>query len=207
MSSKDSYKNSQTNNSSPSINDDALQFNKDAIDLQKDPEIIISRRGSVEITLTTLVSNRLSRKLEENLSDPSYHKMMKKLKNHIFTSKKLPKLTVPEFINTIQKKTKCEDSTLVMGLMLLERYCEMQNILITPMNVFRLFYSSVVSSIKTVEDRTYTNKYYAKIINVTTEEFNELESAFLNGIEFRSHIEQENFWEYKERLKKESNLL
>ena len=53
---------------------------------------------------------------------------------------------------------------------------------------------------KYYDDESFTNKVYAKTCGISTEELLELELEFMNYIDFKIYIKDEEFYKYKKKL-------
>ena len=63
--------------------------------------------------------------------------------------------------------------------------------------------ASILVSIKFNEDDYYENSFYAKVGGIKLQEINNLESTFLNDLEFEIFIKPEIFENYKSHIMNE----
>lgn len=139
--------------------------------------------------------------LFKNRTLNNYNQKIKEQSKMIFSSKKIPKIPISDYIQRIIQYTGIENSSLITSLIYLDRICQ-NDILITDYNIHRLLLMSIIMSIKNNEDIIYENGYYSKVAGVTIKEFNKLESDFLILLEFKLFVSEEEFFKYKFYLEK-----
>ena len=117
-----------------------------------------------------------------------------------FVNVKIPKISIEDYLNRIQKYSDLEDSTLVIALIYIDRLLENRNIILSKYNVYRILLTAVLLAIKYNEDEIYDNSFFAKIFGVTIKELNKLENEFLDLIEFKLFISRKTFKLYYNRI-------
>ena len=163
---------------------------KDFIDVEVN--INQNLNSSISITLLNLIS--------ENRSKHNYKKLLKKQKNNIFNSLKVPKLSIGDFLYRITYYTKVNDETLISSLILIDRYCKKNKIILTVYNIHYLLFISILVTIKFMEDKFFSNKYYAAICGIKLSLLNKMEYEFLCGIKFELFIDKDFFTQYQNLL-------
>ena len=78
----------------------------------------------------------------------NYKEKIKSQKKSLFTSKKIPNISIGDYLTRIKKFTLINDSTLIICLIYLDRYLKMNKIILTEFNVHRMFFSSLLLAIK-----------------------------------------------------------
>ena len=138
-----------------------------------------------------LLSTVLSRLIEINdqSSDGNSHTTR-------FHSVSVPDIPLQKYLKRISRYTDCNVETLVCSVMYVLRVSRRSDITITSLNVHRLLITSVVVSMKYVEDECFTNRYMAKVGGVSLSELNRLEVSFLKRLDFSLHIAPENFEQF-----------
>ena len=109
-----------------------------------------------------------------SLTSESPNEIQHYLSKDIFITNN-PPITLEAFLNRIVKYTKMENSTMIIMLIYLDRYCEKANVSLNDRNVHRLMFFSVMAAIKYNEDEFCKNSYYALVAGLPAEEFNYLE--------------------------------
>ena len=147
---------------------------------------------SISITLIDVLSN--------NHLNEHYKKKLKAQSKQVFTSKTIPKISLGDYVNRIIKYTKIEDSTLIISLIYIDRFCKHKKILLTEFNIHRVFFTALLVSIKYNEDKYYSNLYSAKIGGLKLHKLNKLEAEFLLGISFKLFVDANVYKQYEANL-------
>ena len=104
------------------------------------------------------LSKVIQRTLENNKNhqnDPQMTKLFSKNRRQIYS--------IEEYILRLKKYLKFDKQTFILGLIYLDRICDLNNFLIKFENFYRLFFISLILAIKYNHDSIHTNAYYAKI--------------------------------------------
>jgi hypothetical protein len=118
------------------------------------------------------------------------------IQESLFKGRKIPKISVELYIDRLKKYFSFEDQTLVLSLIYVDRFCEMNSIKLKISNFHRIFLVGIVIAIKFNEDIYYPNSFYSKIGGITLEDLNALEANFLKMIEYSLYIDDELFKKY-----------
>ena len=148
-------------------------------------ENLQSQLRSINHSLNSNVSISLINLISQNKLKKNYKELLKKQKKLIFNAKDLPKISLGDFIYRIVYYSKMEDATLISAIIILDRFCKKQKIILTEFNVHKLLFVSVLIAIKSYEDKYFTNKFYAKICGIQTEVLNKLEYEFICSLDFQ----------------------
>jgi hypothetical protein len=146
------------------------------------------------------ISTTLMQLITDNKAKPHYNEKLKQQAKQIYTSRKLPQISVNDYIVRIAKYMKIEDSTLILALIYIDRITRKRKIFVNEYNVYRLFFMSVVVATKYNEDKHYSNTYYAKIGGVELEQLNQMECEFVMSINFDLFVEAKVFDKYETSL-------
>jgi len=132
----------------------------------------------------------------------SKHKISSKNDDYseAFKGKKAPSISINLFLQRFLKYSNIEESTLIISLIYLDRYCEFTQTKLQPLNIHRLVLCSTLAAIKYNEDDYFANSFYAKVGGVTMEEINKLENKFITGLDFALFIYEESFTKYSQYL-------
>ena len=114
----------------------------------------------------------------------------------VFSANLIPNISIEDYLIRIQTYSNIEKSTLIISLILIDRLCQISNIILTYHNIHRLIFSAILISIKYNEDTYYDNKYYAEIAGVKLKELKLLEYNFLSMIHFKLFIPDEIYNKY-----------
>jgi len=146
--------------------------------------------------LISSISQLIIEILEENKA-----KKVKTAKND-FNSKSPPSISIDAYIDRIVKYTKIESSTLIIGLIYLDRVSDLSQLELTYNNIHRLFFVSILMSIKYNEDDIYSNEFYAKVAGIQMVELNKIERVFIGMMNFILFVDRQLYDAYKENLQK-----
>ena len=117
-----------------------------------------------------------------------------------FLSKKVPAITIKNYLERLIKYTKIESTTLVLILIFIDRVCDINKIRLNYFNIHKLIIASMLVSIKYNEDDYFSNEFYAKVGGIRMTEMNKLEYEFLSLIEFNLFVNEEVFNKYNTYL-------
>ena len=117
-----------------------------------------------------------------------------------FLSKKVPAITIKNYLERLIKYTKIESTTLVLILIFIDRVCDINKIRLNYFNIHKLIIASMLVSIKYNEDDYFSNEFYAKVGGIRMTEMNKLEYEFLCLIEFNLFVNEEVFNKYNTYL-------
>ena len=146
------------------------------------------------------ISMTLMQLITDNKANRHYNEKLKQQAKQIYTSRKLPEISVNDYIVRIAKYMKIEDSTLILALIYIDRITRKRKIFVNEYNVYRLFFMSVVVATKYNEDKHYSNTYYAKIGGVELEQLNQMECEFVMSINFDLFVEAKVYDKYETSL-------
>ena len=118
----------------------------------------------------------------------------------VFTSKKVPSISIQAFLERILKYTKIEESTLIMTLIYIDRLCDFNQVQLSEVNIHRIILATLVLAIKYNEDDYYSNEFYAKVGGVSLIELNQLEYESIKMIRHTLFVEDELYKKYEKYL-------
>ena len=150
---------------------------------------------SIIAKIASILDIIVARNEEENSENSQFH-----YEGSLFAHKKIPKISIEDYLNRIQKYSKLEDSTLVIALIYIDRLLSNQNIELSKYNVHRILLAAILAAIKYNEDEIYDNYSFAKIFAVSSKELNKLENKFLDLIEFKLFVSDEIFQLYYDKI-------
>ena len=175
------------------ISDDAEE------DLETKPETKIKDDEVAKLqNLSSIkaISQTLTSILENNKKLQNFKEIIKSQSKMVFSANLIPNISIEDYLIRIQTYSNIEKSTLIISLILIDRLCQISNIILTYHNIHRLIFSAILISIKYNEDTYYDNKYYAEIAGVKLKELKLLEYNFLSMIHFKLFIPDEIYNKY-----------
>jgi hypothetical protein len=125
--------------------------------------------------------------------------------NDIFNPKKMPNISISDYINRIIEYTNIEENTLICALIYIDSISKIKKI--TIYNIYKILFSAVLISIKFNEDEIYPNNFYAQIAGVPSQELLQMEHEFLILINFNLLIDENKFSSLKIALKNLNQIM
>jgi len=171
----------------------------------KSNEIIYEKTETEEETINEDETSQLEyifKIISENLLNiTSSNKQIKISPNisPIFNINK-PLISIYDYLCRINRYSSFELSTYIVSLIYLDRICKEAKIFLTPYNIHKLLFTSILIAAKYNEDKLYTNSHYAKIAGVSTKELINMENCFLFAIKFKLYIDVKTYQEYSSCL-------
>ena len=121
-------------------------------------------------------------------------------KNDVFYSKKIPNLTIKEYLVRIRKYSDIEDLTLICVFIYIKKFIERNNYIILINNIYRIILAACTIAIKFHEDSNYKNLYIAKIGGLDLLTMNKIEYYFYVLLNFDLIINEEDFKKIENEL-------
>ena len=84
-----------------------------------------------------------------------------------------------------------------MALMYIDRLSHYSSIILTPYNIHRIIFVSILMAIKYNEDICFEYDFYSKIAGISMKELKNLEGEYIDLIKFHFFINKEDFDKYK----------
>ena len=125
--------------------------------------------------------------------------------NDIFNPKKIPNISISDYLNRIIEYTNIEENTLICALIYIDSISKIKKI--TIYNIYKILFSAVLVSIKFNEDEIFPNNFYAQIAGVPSNELLQMEHEFLILINFNLLIDQNKFSSLKTALKNLNQIM
>jgi len=108
-----------------------------------------------------------------------------------FEGKKIPNISIKDYLGRIQHYLDVQNSTNIIALIYLERFCEFNKLKLNMANFHRLYFVSLIVAIKFNEDESYGNNYYSKVGGIQISAFNSLETLFLKNLNYSLYVSNE----------------
>ena len=152
------------------------------------------------INLIDSISKTLDTILEKNKDSKNYKDILKKQSMMYFSANSIPNISIRDYLIRIQNYSDLEKSTLILSLILIDKMCTKSGILLTPYNIHRILFSSVLISIKYNEDSYFDNTFYSQIAGVKPSELQILEYTFLEYNDFNVFVKDIEYEQYEKYL-------
>ena len=115
--------------------------------------------------------------------------------NSSFELKRIPFISLYDYLCRIIKYMKIKDDTLIYALIYIDRIYK-NKFNITSYNIHKLSFIAIVLASKYKEDNCLSKKIYSKIGGITIKEFEKMEIEFCFYINYRLYIKKELFEKY-----------
>ena len=122
------------------------------------------------------------------------------IKNDIFYSKRIPNLTIQQYLIRIKKYSNIEDYTLIYAFIYIIKFIKKNYYIILLNNIYRILLASCTISIKFLEDSNYKNSYISKIGGLNLDDMNAIEYNFYIGINFNLKVSENELKEIEDEL-------
>ena len=145
--------------------------------------------------IVNAVSEILKQIIENNNEQPIKNDSIRK-KHPSLYSEVPPKISIYEYVSRIQKYCSIEKNIIILGLIYIDRICDINRLRLTNYNIHRILFISILIALKYNEDSIYSNKYYSEVAGVSLKELNSMESSFLELLDFKLYVSEEEFKKY-----------
>ena len=149
--------------------------------------------------VTPFMQKQIIKAIAQNLRDiireNIRNNQMKYVKHDIFYINRQHSISIEDFVNLIFKSTKMSISTLIISIMYIDKFCELNKYILSLKNVHRILIASCLLSIKFNEDSIST-RYYSKIVGTTDYDLNNLELYFYIKLQFSLFENEDDYQKY-----------
>ena len=164
-------------------------------------EMKIKKRHSSKSVANTKLIDIISELLknmckDNNNSEINNKNILSNKKIKFFMLKKIPSISINDYLLRLAKYSKISDSTLVFILIYIDRLCHKYNFKINNYNIYKLLLASMVVAIKFNEDEFYTSEFYGQLGGISKIEMNNLEYEFATMINFNLFIKEDLYYQY-----------
>ena len=150
----------------------------------------------IEINKIITAISEILKQIAENNNEQHIKKDLLKKQHSILYSEIPPKISVYDYVYRIQKYCLIEKNTIILALIYIDRICEMNRFILTNYNIHRILFISILTAIKYNEDSVYSNKYYSEVAGVSLKELNLMENSFIELLDFKLFVTEEEFKKY-----------
>lgn len=113
----------------------------------------------------------------------------------------VPGILIEDYVHRIAEYTYISPTTLVVTLIFLDRLCDRYpSLLVTQLNVFKLFFVAARVASKVNDLRTLNNKHFASVGGISNKHLNELEARFLIDLRFDLFVSPRDFMVYGQKI-------
>ena len=109
------------------------------------------------------VIKSISKNLKDIIKENIQNNQMKYVQNDIFCFNHVPGILIDDYINRIYKYTKMNISSLIMSIIYIDRFCEINRYVLCMNNIHKILLTACLVSIKFNEDINISTKYYSEV--------------------------------------------
>jgi hypothetical protein len=156
-----------------------------------------------ESTKDVIIYKNVLKEIEKTLiSIIAKNKKLKKAKDKKspFYNENVPKISIFDYLLRIKKYTGIENTTLIIGLIYIDRLYTIKGITLNKYNIHKILFTSILIAIKYNEEHIYNNVFYSKVAGLSITELNYLERKFLEIINYKLFVTEVIFNEYNKYL-------
>jgi hypothetical protein len=146
----------------------------------------------INTKIISSIALNLQEIINENLMNIKYSYR----KGDPFYTFHLPLISLDNYIKRIFFYTKIDISTLLIAIIYIDTFCDMNRYILCINNIHRVIMASCVLSIKFNEDLSFGNDYYAKMANFSVDLLNRLEYEFYVMMNFKLFVNNDIYRKY-----------
>lgn len=117
-----------------------------------------------------------------------------------FISKKIPSISINDYIERLFRYSKVQQEIFILVLIYIDRVCQNHKINLNYNNIHKIILISFIVAIKFYEDEYYSLNYYSKLGGVSKKEIINLEYKFLVLLDFNLYVKDDLFNKYNQNL-------
>lgn len=117
-----------------------------------------------------------------------------------FISKKIPTISIKDYIERLTKYGRTFDEIVIIILIYIDTVCAKHDIHLNYYNIHKLIFAAFIVAIKFYEDKYYSIQYYAKLGGISKKEAINLEYEFMSLMDFNLFIKPELYEKYYKNL-------
>ncbi len=136
--------------------------------------------------------------LKEIIKENIQNNQIPYVRNDIFYYSHIPEISIDDYINRIFKNTKMNISSLILSIIYIDRFCEMNRYVLCMNNIHRILLTACLLSIKFNEDTNISTKYYADIAGIQVYELKNLEFYLCVKLRFSLYVDSDYYQKYYE---------
>jgi len=138
--------------------------------------------------------------VNHNLASRRRSRMTETCKFTDFKTSAVPEISLEDYLWRVVDYCYISPTSMVLACILIDRLIISHGLLINPLNIFKLFFTSVRVASKVHELRSLSNKNFATVGGVSASQLNALEASFVNIFGWELWVEHEEFVKYCKRL-------
>lgn len=117
-----------------------------------------------------------------------------------FTTGKIPSILFSDYIKRILKYTEASNEAFILSIYYIYKLkTRVHEDFISEYSIHRIYLTSLLISIKYIDDIFNTNSFYARVGGIKTPELNKLEVEFVSRMKFDFYFEESCFYKFYDK--------
>lgn len=113
-----------------------------------------------------------------------------------FYLRRVPNITLSEYITYILEHTNINISTIIIAIIYIDMFCEKYKYVLCFNNIYLMFLTACLLSIKFNEDKYISSEFYAEICEIPVEYLNELEKYLCLKLRYSLYVKDTEYNSY-----------
>ena len=113
-----------------------------------------------------------------------------------FYLRRVPNITLSEYITYIMEHTNINISTIIIAIIYIDMFCEQYKYVLCFNNIYLMFLTACLLSIKFNEDKYISSQFYAEICEIPVDYLNELEKYLCLKLRYSLYVEDTEYNSY-----------
>lgn len=140
----------------------------------------------------------IAQNLRDIIKENIRKNLIKYVKYDLFYIGRNPPISIEDYINRIYKMTKMNISSLILSVIYIDRFSELNGYILSMKNIHRIILTACLLSIKFNEDVNISSKYYASIAGIPVYDLNNLEFYLIVKLQFGLFVNYDIYQKYFE---------
>jgi hypothetical protein len=111
-----------------------------------------------------------------------------------------PVVHLYSYVERITRLSLCSPECYIICLLYIDRLLQSQSLNVCSNNIHKLLITSIMIAAKFFDDSIFDNAHFAQVGGISLKEINALEIEFLKLINYRLHVEPEDFAQYRDSI-------
>lgn len=155
----------------------------------------IENNNQISFFTQKYIIKSIAQNLRDIIKQNIRNNQMKNVRHDLFYIQGQFSISIEDYINIIFKGTKMSLSTLIISIIYIDKFIELNGYILSLKNIHRILVASCLLSIKFNED-TISTKYYSKIVGINDNDLNILELYFYIKLQFSLLVDYECYKQY-----------
>lgn len=159
------------------------------------------KNSGTRIPIVETVGASLDRVCQANAGRVQRKECILRVGDTSFDAKSKPPISISEYVARVAYYAETSEEAIILSLIYIDRVIiKNPSILLTVINVHRLFLAACLVAGKFFDDDYYNNSFYAKLGGVPTSEMNQLEKDFLGLNDYNLYVSPGDYKVYAEQM-------